>query len=129
LFAAGLAEVWRSEGSEELLTICEDAKAADGAVVRVLGQSGQRGMALWLESRNSAAQQVRELTLKLPPLVEGEYRVAWLDTKDGTFVHQEIYSAPAKRIDQPPPPTILRAPAFKQDIGCIVTEEKGRRKK
>ncbi|MFH0938377.1 MAG: hypothetical protein V1899_03740 [Planctomycetota bacterium] len=129
-FAAGIAEVARTEGKDELRAWFEELNIGNKARLRVLGQTGRRGMAIWIHdsramwsAKESDLVELKDVELKLPALQEGAYRVAWLDTWSGVLLRQEIRRVSAKKMDQPLPPTILHAPPFKRDLAVVITPE------
>jgi hypothetical protein len=125
LFASALAEIASGEGRGELRCLDENLQTPAGAL-HLLGRVGRQGMAVWLcdESAAGAARETKDVQLSLPPLQEGAYTVAWLDTWRGILLRQDSFQAPAKRINEPlPPVTLLPCPVFKHDLAVIITRK------
>jgi hypothetical protein len=126
VFGQALATAAEAEGNDELRVLDETVETADKTPVRLLGRVGRRGMALWLQDKRSTCSakdepgEIKGVELHLPGLVEGNYKLVWLDTWTGRVVSADIYKAPAKHVDKPLEPTVLRAPAFKRDLALLV---------
>ena len=54
-------------------------------------------------------------------MIEGNYSVYWIDTYTGAIVATGSYAAPARKIDAPAEPFIVKTPKFKRDIALVAT--------
>jgi hypothetical protein len=135
-FASAVTEIARTEGKDELRYI-NDKIETPGVALRLLGRAGRRGMAVWIHDQRSTADtvvalagegemlpEVKDIQLTLPPLLEGEYNVVWLDTWQGAIIRQDSYHAPAKKVNEPEPLVVLpNCPPFKYDLAVIITRK------
>jgi len=127
-FAAALGELATREGPNNLRDLNNDAEAAQGAGVRVLGRVGRTGLCVWIQDRRStwarllekneaAPPEIKNLEVRLPALAPGKYTLSWLDTWKG-----EITSAEALEVKQDGAGQALelKCPAFKRDLAILV---------
>ena len=125
LFAAGSAETMRGTSKELPRDFVNTFESPGGVKVRVAGRVARRGVAAWIQDTRSVwsnpaePPEVAETELRLPPLTEGEYAVYWIDTRSGAIVQTTAYTAPAKKIEAPAEPFVVRTPKFKRDIALV----------
>ena len=130
-FAAALERLATFDGPDNLRPITNDAEAALGASVRVLGRIGKHGLCVWvqdrrsnwarlLERREEALPAIDGLELKLPPLLPGAYTARFLDTWKGEFFHESVTLHLEQRSDGTPTPIVLKCPAFKRDVAVVL---------
>ena len=131
LFAATLERLATLDGPENLRQITNDAEAARGVGVRVLGRAGKRGMCVWVQDRRSTWARLLErrenvppaidgLELKLPPLMPGAYTARFLDTWQGEFLGEPVKLQIEQRPDGTLTPVVLKCPLFRRDVAVLV---------
>ena len=131
IFISALREISETEGNEELRYLNEQFESATHIPIRVLGRVGRRGMAVWIQNEysswaafkdNHKFDELRDLTLRLPGLKEGEYNLVWLNTWTGDVISSEKWIAPATKANALPSALNLLVPPFRRDIGLLITE-------
>ncbi|HYF52567.1 MAG TPA: hypothetical protein VEJ63_24380 [Planctomycetota bacterium] len=98
------------------------------AKLRFWGRTGRRGLCVWLQDAaytwraDPDPRRVENAELKLPGLEEGKYLLKWIHPQTGELAKQELYDAPAKKVDQPLAPLLLKVPGVNGAL--ILTAER-----
>ena len=129
VFGSGLAAISDAQKKEELHSLVEDLPLPGTTkALKMLGRAGRRGIVAWISERASASKQKedesREIDVKLPGVMEGNYGVYWLDTHTGGIIRQDSYQAPPKKVDRDEEPFSVKSPSFAHDIALIITLQK-----
>ncbi|MBI3831700.1 MAG: hypothetical protein HY291_19420 [Planctomycetes bacterium] len=129
-FAEALGRLATRDGPGNLRALNNDAEAAKGSGVRVLGRAGKSGLCVWIQDRRStwsrkleknepAPPEIKELEIHLPALAPGEYALQWLDTWNGEKLGRQVLTVEAEK-DGPPKGIDLKCPAFHRDIAVWI---------
>lgn len=128
LFAEALGRLATREGPNNLREITNEAEAAKGAGVRVLGRAGKSGLCVWIQDRRStwarllekneaAPPEVKKLEVRLPALPQRVYTVRWLDTWNGNVLKTEELKRDGGDSDKA---VVLACPAFRRDLAVLI---------
>lgn len=129
-FAEALGRLATRDGPGNLRALNNDAEAAKGSGVRVLGRAGKSGLCVWIQDRRStwsrkleknepAPPEIKDLEVHLPALTPGEYEVHWLDTWKGEEIGTRPLTVESEK-EGAPKGIDLKCPAFRRDIAVWI---------
>ncbi|MCW8130576.1 MAG: hypothetical protein KIS92_09525 [Planctomycetota bacterium] len=128
VFAEALGRLATRDGPNNLREITNEAEAAQGSGVRVMGRAGRSGQCVWIQDRRStwarllekneaAPPEVKGLEARLPALPAGEYAVRWLDTWTGAILRTDKLS---RAEGDAAKPVVLACPDFRRDLAVLI---------